>query len=335
MTQSFGSFPLTRLRRLRQHPIVRDLVRQHSISKDDLVLPLFIKAGQHIRTPITSMPGHYQLSIDQLEQEVAEIEALGIKAVLLFGLPAEKDPEGTCSWADDGIVQQAIRNIKSLTSTVLVIADLCFCEFTDHGHCGVIHQQGDVFCLDNDATLVNLAKQAVSLARAGADMVAPSGMIDGMVQAIRRSLDQAGYEHLPILSYAVKYASSLYGPFREAADGAPQFGDRHSYQMDIADGDRAVREAALDLQEGADMLMVKPAGYYLDAIYRLKRAFPSVPLCAYQVSGEYAMIKASAEKGWLNHDAVMMEGLLAMKRAGADFIITYFAKDVARVLNAK
>lgn len=333
MTQSFGNFPLTRLRRLRQHPIVRDLVRQHHISKDDLVLPLFIKAGQQIRTPIVSMPGQYQLSIDQLSQEMAEIEALGIKAVLLFGLPLHKDSEGACSWADDGIVQQAIRTIKSLTANVLVIADVCFCEFTDHGHCGVIYKQGDDFCLDNDATLVHLAKQAVSLVQAGADIIAPSGMLDGMVQAIRVSLDQAGYEFLPILSYSVKYASSLYGPFREAADGAPQFGDRRSYQMDITDGDRAVREAALDLNEGADMLMVKPASYYLDAIYRLKQAFPFVPLCAYQVSGEYAMIKASAEKNWLNHDAVMMESLLAMKRAGADFIITYFAKDVARLLN--
>ena len=325
MTHTFGQFPTTRLRRLRQHPVLRDLIRQHHVTLDDLVLPLFIKAGQGVRSAISSMPGHYQLSVDQLEQEIAEIDALGIKAVLLFGIPLHKDPEGACSWQDDGVIQQAIKKIKSVAPHLLVIADVCFCEFTDHGHCGVIKKSGDDFRLDNDATLVNLAKQAVSFAKAGADVVAPSGMMDGMVQAIRAGLDNAGYEGVPILSYSVKYASALYGPFREAAEGAPQFGDRRSYQMDIADGDYALREAALDLQEGADILMVKPAGFYLDVIYRIKQAYPSVPLCAYQVSGEYAMIK--------NNDAVMMESLLAIKRAGADFIITYFAKDVARALN--
>lgn len=333
MTYPFGTFPSIRLRRLRQHPILRDLVRQHNVSLDDLVLPLFIKEGHDIYTPISSMPGHYQLSVDRLDHEIRDIEALGIKAVLLFGIPSQKDPQGVCSWDDKGIIQQAIKKIKSLTSTLLVIADVCFCEFTDHGHCGVIKKEGNDFYLDNDATLLNLSKQAVSFAKAGADVVAPSGMLDGMVQAIRTGLDHAGYEYLPILSYSVKYASGLYGPFREAAEGAPQFGDRRSYQMDMADGDRALHEAALDIQEGADMLMVKPAAYYLDIIYRLKQNFPSIPLCAYQVSGEYAMIKASAEKGWLNHDAVMMESLLAMKRAGADFIITYFAKDAARIIN--
>lgn len=325
-----ASFPSTRLRRLRQHPLLRDLIREHTISQDDLVLPLFIKAGNGVREPIKSMPGHYQLSIDQLDQEVAELEQLGLKAVLLFGLPATKDMHGESSWDTQGIVQQAVRKIKSLTSQLLVIVDVCFCEYTVHGHCGVIAHRGDFFELDNDETLLNLAKQAVSLAQAGADVVAPSGMVDGMVGAIRVALDKAGFTHVPILSYAVKYASALYGPFREAANGAPQFGDRSSYQMDIADGDRALREAALDVQEGADMLMVKPASLYLDIIYRVKQAYPGVPMCAYQVSGEYAMIVFAAEHGLIDYDRAMIESLIAIKRAGADFIITYFAKKFAQ-----
>lgn len=324
--------PKIRLRRLRQHPALRDLIREHRLSVDDLVLPLFIKEGTQIRQEISSMPGQFQLSIDQLDQEIVEIEALGIKAVMLFGIPEHKDATGSSSWVDHGVIQQAIKKIKSLSTTLLVIADVCFCEFTNHGHCGVVKKNGDDFELDNDATLENLSKQAVSFAKAGADMVAPSGMIDGMVASIRRGLDAADFKNVPILSYAIKYASSLYGPFRDAAEGAPQFGDRRGYQMDCADGDRALREAELDVAEGADMLMVKPASYYLDIIYRVKQAFPSLPMCAYQVSGEYAMIKAAAEKGWLDHDKIMLESLLAMKRAGADFIITYFAKDVAKLL---
>lgn len=328
---SHSNFPSTRLRRLRQHPLIRDLVRQHHLTKDDLVLPLFIKEGEGIRHPIASMPGHYQLSVDQLDTDIEEVLQLGLKAVLLFGIPTTKDAVGKSSWSKQGVVQQAIRKIKSITSDVLVIADVCFCEFTDHGHCGVVHQQGELFEVDNDATLENLAKQAVSVAEAGADMVAPSGMMDGMVAAIRTGLDAAGFTQIPLLSYAVKYASALYGPFRDAAEGAPQFGDRRTYQMDIADGDRALREAELDLAEGADMLMVKPASFYLDIIYRVKQAYPGVPICAYQVSGEYAMIMDAARQGHIDLDKAMVESLLAMKRAGADFIITYFAKNIAKL----
>lgn len=329
MKYTQGQFPQTRLRRLRQQPILREMIRGHSLSANDLVLPLFIKAGHGIRQPIASMPGHFQLSLDQLPQELDDIESLGIRAVILFGIPAEKDASGQSSWSDDGIIQAAVRAIKARTQSVLVIADVCFCEYTDHGHCGVLDDCGHV---DNDRTLENLAKQAVSLAESGADVIAPSGMMDGMVQAIRTGLDTHGFQNTPILSYAVKYASAFYGPFRDAAEGAPQQSDRSGYQMDIADDGGALREAALDVQEGADMLMVKPAGAYLDIIYRVKQAFPGVPMCAYQVSGEFAMIKAAAEKGWIDHDRVMLESLLAMKRAGADFIITYFAKEVISLL---
>ncbi len=324
-------FPVTRLRRLRHHPIVRDLVRQHHIRLDDFVLPLFIKEGNGIRQPITSMPGHFQLSVDQLDQEIKHIEDLGLKAILLFGIPAHKDAYGSSSWQEQGVIQQAIRKIKLCAPELLVIVDVCFCEFTDHGHCGVITQQQGRVELDNDATLVNLAKQAVSFAQAGADVIAPSGMIDGMVGFIRAELDLAGFTYMPILSYSVKYASSLYGPFREAAEGVPQFGDRRSHQMDSADNaERALREVEQDLLEGADMVMVKPAMYYLDVISGVKQAYPGVPLCAYQVSGEYAMIMAAAEKGWLDKERVMMESIIALKRAGADFIITYFAKDLSK-----
>lgn len=328
MKYTQGQFPQTRLRRLRQQPILREMIQGHSVSMNDLVLPLFIKAGKNIRQPIVSMPGHFQLSLDQLPQELEEIESLGIRAVMLFGIPTEKEAVGQSAWSSDGIIQQAVRVIKSKTQALLVMADVCFCEYTDHGHCGVLDKDGHVH---NDDTLENLAKQAVSLAEAGADVIAPSGMMDGMVQAIRAGLDAQGFQDTPILSYAVKYASAFYGPFRDAAEGAPQAGDRSGYQMDIADDGGALREAALDVQEGADMLMVKPAGAYLDIIYRVKQAFPGVPLCAYQVSGELAMIKAAAERGWLDHDRVMLESLLAMKRAGADFIITYFAKEVALI----
>lgn len=323
-------FPTTRLRRLRHNTIIRDIVREHEISINDVVLPLFVKDGANLRHPIASMPGHFQLSIDQLDSEIKEITALGIKAVILFGIPATKDASGSSSWQDDGIVQRAIQKIKSLNADLLVIADVCFCEFTDHGHCGVVTKKGAGFEIDNDATLDHLGKQAVSVVKAGADIVAPSGMMDGMVSAIRHALDSVGFINVPILSYAVKYASALYGPFREAAEGAPQFGDRRSYQMDCADGDRALREAELDLAEGADILMIKPASYYLDIIYRVKQAYSGVPICAYQVSGEYAMIHAAAEKGWIDLNTAMIESLLAIKRSGAGFVITYFAKDIAK-----
>lgn len=327
-------FPNTRLRRLRQHPKLRELVCENRLDVNDLVYPLFIKEGQQIKKPIASMPGQYQMSIDQLDSEIKEIASLKIPAVLLFGIPADKDEVGSASWQDNGVIQSAIRKIKQIAPDLLVITDVCFCEYTNHGHCGVLRDYHYGMDVDNDPTLVNLVKQAVSHAQAGADVVAPSGMMDGMVSAIRLGLDSAGYSHVPILSYAVKYASSFYGPFREAAEGAPQFGDRRSYQMDIANGEQVLREAELDVHEGADMLMVKPANIYADVIYRVKQKFPSIPLCVYQVSGEFAMLHAAAEKGWLNLEKVMFESLISLKRAGADFIITYFAKDVARSFQA-
>lgn len=325
--------PPVRLRRLRQHPRLRDLVRETVLTVDDFVLPLFIKAGNKLKNPIASMPGHYQWSIDSLPEILTRIVESNIPAVILFGLPQEKDALGSGSLRDDGIIQQAIRFIKSQLPNLLVIADVCFCEYTSHGHCGaVVEKSNGDFDVDNDETLKLLMQQAVSFADAGADVVAPSGMMDGMVGAIRMELDDAGYKDLPILSYAVKYASSFYGPFREAAEGAPQFGDRSTYQMDPANGARALRESEFDIDEGADMLMVKPAGPYLDILYRIKQAYAGLPLCAYQVSGEFAMIKAAAEKGWVDETRVMMESLLAIKRAGADFIITYFALEAANFL---
>ncbi|MCH9643611.1 MAG: porphobilinogen synthase [Gammaproteobacteria bacterium] len=324
------------MRRLRQHAALRDLLQETHLSVNDLVLPLFIKEGIKQKQAISSMPGHYQLSLQDLDEEIDSIVALKIPAVILFGIPSKKDATGVGSCRADGIIQRAIQHIKQRAPQLLVVADCCFCEFTDHGHCGVVQQGVDnQFELANDETLALLAQQAVSFARAGADMVAPSGMIDGMVVAIREALDQASFNNIPILSYAVKYASSFYGPFREAAEGAPQFGDRRSYQMNPANSNEAIREAQLDIDEAADILMVKPAGAYLDVIYRIKQQFPQMPLCAYQVSGEYAMIKAAAEKGWLDEKQVMMESLLAIKRAGANFIINYFAKDVARLLNGR
>ena len=323
--QLMSSFPNTRLRRLRRTGSLRRLLQETTVTTADLILPLFIKAGNNIKHPIASMQGHYQLSIDQLDSEIAEILALNIPGVILFGIPDKKDALGSAACDDNGIIQEATRYIKKIAPELLVITDLCFCEYTDHGHCGVI-DNNDV---DNDKTLELLGKQAVSHAKAGADIIAPSGMMDGMVAAIRVALDQHGFHQIPILSYAVKYASSFYGPFRDAAEGAPQFGDRKTYQMNPANGNEALREAELDVMEGADMLMVKPAQNYLDVIYRIKQQFPHVPLSAYQVSGEFAMIKAAAEKKWIDHDAAMTESLLAIKRAGADFIITYFAKTFA------
>ena len=325
-------FPAIRLRRLRQHPQLRALIRETSLSINDVVLPLFIRHGEKIKNQIASMPGQYQLSVDQLPKEIAEITQLKIPAVLLFGIPAHKDNVGSASYDDQGVIQKAIASIKKTAPGLLVMADVCFCEYTDHGHCGQVHTINGRVDVDNDATLELLAKQAVSFAKAGADVIAPSGMIDGMVQAIRSGLDHAGFTHIPILSYSTKYASAMYGPFREAAEGAPQFGDRKSYQMDIANSAEAMRETALDVLEGADMLMVKPAHTYLDVIYRIKQAYPEIPLAAYHVSGEFAMLKAAAQQGWLDEKKSVLEVLTAIKRAGADFIITYYAKELAQWL---
>ncbi len=325
--------PLHRPRRLRQHPNFRRMVREHHIFVDDLIYPLFIKAGQNLKEPIASMPGQFQFSVDQLSAEIEEIIALDIPAVLLFGIPAEKDLLASDSYADDGIVQQAIAAIKKQAPNLMVITDICCCEFMSHGHCGVV----DESCcygpdVDNDKTLPLLAKQAVSHATAGADMVAPSGMMDGAVEVMRHALDEAGFEKLPIMGYTVKYASSLYGPFRDAAEGAPSFGDRKTYQMDVCNANEALREAHLEVEEGADILMVKPGTLYLDIIRELKNEYPEFPLAVYHVSGEYAMLKAAAEKGWLDETNVMMETMVAFKRAGANMIITYYAKDVAKYL---
>lgn len=318
-------FPKTRLRRLRKSPGLRDLVRETHLSVEDLVLPLFIRHGTGIKKPITSMPGHYQLSVDMLEAELHSIVELGIKNIILFGIPPMKDECGSDAYTEDGIIQTAIPMIKKIAPTLLVITDVCFCEYTDHGHCGVVSHEE----IDNDKTLELLAKQAISHALAGADVIAPSGMMDGMVQAIRQGLDGAGYHQIPILSYSVKYASAMYGPFREAAEGAPKFGDRRTHQMDAANINEALRECALDVTEGADMLMVKPAHTYLDVISRVKQAYPGLPLGAYHTSGEYAMIKAAVEKGWIDEMQAVLEVLTAIRRAGADFIITYYAKQVA------
>lgn len=319
------------MRRLRQHQALRELVRETQVSVSDLVMPLFIKEGVGIKSPLTSMPGQYQYSVDTVTDEVLELNALGIPAVLLFGIPQQKDATGSSACQSDAVIAKAAVSIKKTVPEMLIIADLCLCEYTDHGHCGVIKQnhlgQPDV---DNDATLPLLVEQAVVLAQAGADVIAPSGMMDGAVAAIREGLDRAGFSDIAILSYAVKYASSFYGPFREAAEGTPQFGDRCTYQMDPANGREALREAALDVDEGADMLMVKPAMAYLDVINNVKQHYPEIPLAAYHVSGEYSMIKAASEKGWIDESKAMHESLIAMKRAGADILITYFAKAYAK-----
>jgi porphobilinogen synthase len=329
-----GRFSTTRLRRLRYHPAVRELVRETRLAPENLILPLFARPGRAEKRPISSMSGHYQLSPDLIAEEVREAAKLGLGGVLLFGIPAEKDLHGSDSYSDDGIVQQAIRAARQAAPEMLVITDVCFCEYTSHGHCGVINDKAGRTDVDNDATLELLARQAVSHARAGAHIVAPSAMMDGMVGAIRGGLDRAGFEHVPILSYAVKYASAFYGPFREAAESAPQFGDRRGYQMDpAAAAEQALREAQLDLAEGADMLMVKPALAYLDIIRLVHDHFPGVPLAAYNVSGEYSMVKAAAERGWIDERAIALESLTAIRRAGASILITYWAKDVARWLD--
>ena len=323
------SFPATRLRRLRSHPRLRDLIRETQITVNDLVLPLFIRHGDEGKRPILSMPGHYQLTLDDLASELEEITSLNIPAVILFGIPKYKDTLGSSAYADNGIIQCAISIIKDLAPDLLVISDLCFCEYTDHGHCGIINDRSGKLDIDNDQTLEALVKQAISHANAGADIIAPSGMIDGMITTLRQALDGEGFETIPILSYAAKYASAFYGPFRQAAEGIPQFGDRHTYQMDPANAQEALREVALDIQEGADMIMVKPASMYLDVIQRIKTAYPTIPLAAYSVSGEYAMLKAAAENGWLDEQSTVLELLTSIKRAGASFIINYFAKEVA------
>ena len=318
---------MNRTRRLRKTENIRRLVRENRLTIDDLIYPLFIEEGVNIETEIVSMPGIKRFSLDRISKELDEVVALDIPAVLLFGIPSKKDEIGSETWNDNGIMQKAIRFIKKNYPSLYVITDVCFCEYTSHGHCGVIHDND----VDNDATLPNIAKQVISHAKAGVDMVAPSGMMDGMISTIREALDNTGFYNLPIMSYAVKYSSAFYGPFRDAADSAPTFGDRRTYQMDAANRDEGLREATYDDQEGADILMVKPALAYLDIIRDLKNNFDR-PIACYNVSGEYAMIKAAAEKGWIDGDRVMMESLLSMKRAGADIIITYFAKDVDRLL---
>ena len=321
------------MRRLRYHPAVRQLVRDTRLSPENLILPLFVRPGEKVRQPIAAMPGVCQLSLDLLAEEVREAAALGLGGVILFGIPARKDASGSDATSDAGIIAQAIRAAKQAAPSLLLMTDVCFCEYTDHGHCGVPSNATGRTDVDNDATLRLLGEQAVVHARAGADMVAPSGMMDGMVGAIRHALDAAGFSHLPILSYAVKYASAFYGPFREAAESAPQFGDRRSYQMDFAAAAaQALREVELDLAEGADMVMVKPALAYLDILRQVHDRFPGVPLAAYNVSGEYSMVKAAAERGWLDEKAVALECLTAIRRAGAGIILTYWAKDVARWL---
>lgn len=327
------NFPIVRHRRLRASRAMRNLVRETSLSVNDLIYPLFVTHGTGIKEEIPSMPGVFHYSLDRLEEELAEINSLGIQAVLLFGVPEHKDAEGTSAFAEDGIVQQATRWIKQRYPELLVVADTCLCQFTDHGHCGVVVQDAarGQAVIDNDPSLELLARTAVSQAKAGADIIAPSNMMDGFVGAIRAALDEAGFEHVPIMSYSVKYASAFYGPFRDAAHSTPQFGDRKTYQMDPANVREGIREAEADVMEGADFLMVKPALAYMDVIKALKENF-DLPLVAYNVSAEYSMVKAAAEKGWIDEKAVVMEMLLGMKRAGADILITYFAKDVVRWL---
>jgi porphobilinogen synthase len=320
-------FPATRLRRLRRTPALRAMVRETKLSVDDLVLPLFACPGTGVANPVPSMPGVFQQSVDRLVEACREAAGDGLGAVILFGLPEWKDALGSAAWADDGVVQRACREIKRALPDLVVVVDVCFCEYTDHGHCGVL-KNGEV---DNDATLENLARQAVSLAAAGADVIAPSDMMDGRVAAIREALDDKGFAATPILSYAAKFASGFYGPFREAAGSTPSFGDRRAYQMDPANGREAIREAALDVEEGADLLMVKPALPYLDVLAALRYEF-DLPLAAYHVSGEYAMLKAAAERGWIDYDRVMMESLVAIRRAGADLVLTYCAREAARLL---
>lgn len=327
------NFPATRLRRLRRTEAIRSLVRETHLHPGALIYPLFICPAEGIRKEISSMPGVFNLSIDEAMNEAEQCVALGVGGLLLFGLPAEKDEQASGAWAEDGIVQQALKAFKSnrKLDSLVMIADVCLCEYTSHGHCGIVARDGEHFEIVNDSSVALIAKAAASLARAGADIVAPSDMMDGRVEAIRNALDADGHEQTPVMSYPSKFASAFYGPFREAADSAPQFGDRRSYQMDGANLREAMREIDQDIAEGADMLLMKPAMPYLDVI-RAARERYDLPLGAYQVSGEYAMLRAAFQRGWLEPDRAMMESLLSIRRAGADFIVTYFAKDAARVL---
>jgi len=320
-------FPVYRPRRLRKSDLFRRMIRETHLRPDDMILPLFVCPGKGVKRPISSMPGNFQLSIDLLIKEVQEVRSLGILGVILFGIPEKKDELGSEAYAEHGIIQRAIEALKEKVDETLIITDVCLCEYTSHGHCGVV-KDGEVL---NDATLELISRQALSHVRAGADMVAPSDMMDGRVGAIRKTLDDHQLENVPIMAYSAKYATSYYGPFREAAESKPQFGDRKSYQMDPANGDEALREVRLDIEEGADIVMVKPALPYLDIIYRVKQTF-NIPVAAYNVSGEFALVKAAAQLGWVDGEQVMMESLTAIKRAGADLILTYFAKDAARML---
>jgi porphobilinogen synthase len=323
-------FPTYRPRRLRRNEKLRQLIRETSLEPRNFIYPLFVGPGKDNAQPVSSMPGVAQLTVDRAVRECQDVSALGIPAVILFGIPERKDAVASEAYADDGVVQQAIRAIKDKLPELLVITDVCLCEYTDHGHCGVI-KNGDV---DNDSTLELLAKESLSHARAGADIVAPSDMMDGRVGAIRKMLDENGFGQTPIMAYAAKYASGFYGPFREAAESTPQFGDRRSYQMDPANVEEAMREVELDIREGADIVMVKPALAYLDVIYRVKQKF-GYPLAAYNVSGEYSMIKAAGQNGWIDEARIMMEVLFAIRRAGADMILSYFAKDAVRLLHGQ
>ncbi len=325
------SFPVTRMRRLRKNPILRDMVSETNVSINDLIMPLFVCPGTKVNNPISSMPGNSQLSIDYLVEECKKVLDTGVRSVLLFGIPEHKDEHGLVACDDNGIVQKAIRAIKeTLKDELLIVADVCNCEYTTHGHCGTI-VDGYVH---NDLTLETLAKQSLSLAKAGADVIAPSDMMDGRVKRIRQILDENNFQDTPIMSYAAKYASAFYGPFREAAESAPKFGDRKSYQMNPCNSNEAMREIELDIEEGADIVMVKPALSYLDIIYRARQNF-NVPIAAYNVSGEFSMVKATAERGWIDEERIMMEITTSIKRAGADIIITYYAKEIANYLNKR
>ena len=320
-----SSFPLIRHRRLRYNPIVRDMVRETVLTKNDLIYPLFVVPGTKVKNPIKSMPGVFQLSIDELVKECKEVRDLGIPAIILFGIPEHKDEKGSEAYDPEGIIQRAIRAIKKEVNDLLIITDVCMCEYTSHGHCGLLNGEEIL----NDETIELLAQESLTHVQAGADMIAPSDMMDGRVAAIRKILDENGFQKSPIMSYAAKYSSGFYGPFRDAADSAPAFGDRKSHQMDIGNINEALREVAEDIEEGADIVMVKPAGAYLDVIRKVKDTF-AMPTAAYQVSGEYAMIKAAGANGWIEEERVMVEAAMAIKRAGADMFLTYFAKDLAK-----
>lgn len=321
-------FPVQRLRRLRNNPVLRSIVTETRLSVESLVYPLFVEFGKKKKTEVPSMPGVYRFSVDELVKEAKEIKSLGIPAVLLFGIPEKKDKIASGAYAENGVVQEALRALKAEVKDLLLITDVCLCEYMEHGHCGIVNEKGEI---ENDSTLELLAKTALSHVSAGADMVAPSDMMDGRVRAIRDALDRAGYTNVPIMSYSAKYASSFYGPFRDAAESTPKFGDRKSHQMNPANVREALREVELDIKEGADIVMVKPALAYLDVIYRVKKKF-NVPVAAYNVSGEYSIVKAAGRNNWVDEKAIMMEILLSIKRAGADIIITYFAKEAAGLI---